>query len=184
MNRRAAAVGIVAALVLLGGAAAALYMGVGPAPGGDSGDEIEEFPTETEAESDGDDADGEDGDDTTAEDDPPFTFTVDEIEECGQTCRDVTATVHNEQPDDTNDVNVYTRIYAGEDNTDSDDIVWEGTEAVGTLEAETAHTSTRRVELSLQDARKIDNNDGWVTIVTTVESDEETVTFQDSEQVA
>jgi len=46
------------------------------------------------------------------------------------------------------------------------------------------HTTTERVELSLQDARKIDQEDGWITILTTVESDDTTVTFQDSERVA
>jgi hypothetical protein len=41
-----------------------------------------------------------------------------------------------------------------------------------------------RVELSLQEARKIDQENGWITILTTVESDDTTVTFQESEQVA
>jgi hypothetical protein len=48
----------------------------------------------------------------------------------------------------------------------------------------TSHTTTERVELSLRDARKVDQNDGWITILTTVESDDTTVTFQNSEQVA
>ncbi len=46
------------------------------------------------------------------------------------------------------------------------------------------HTTTKRVELSLQDPRKTNQEDGWITILTTVESDDTTVTFQDSEQVA
>jgi len=68
------------------GIGAALYTGVGPAPGGDSGDEIDEFPTEDDTDTDGSD---------TASPDDPFSFTIDDIEECGETCRDVTATLDN-----------------------------------------------------------------------------------------
>jgi hypothetical protein len=65
-----------------------------------------------------------------------------------------------------------------------DEIVWEGTEDVGAMDPGTSYTTTERVELSLRDARKVDQNDGWITILTTVESDDTTVTFQNSEQVA
>lgn len=162
--------GILVVLVLAVGVGAAVYYGVGPAPGGESSDPIEDFPVGTPAEPDSETA--------------PFTFTIDDFEECGATCRDVTATLHNQQDEAATDVTVYTRVFAGENNTDTDDLVWEGTEAVGTIEAGASYTSTERVELSLQEARKVDKHDGWVTIVTTVESNEVTVTFQDSEQVA
>ncbi|WP_245883351.1 hypothetical protein [Halalkaliarchaeum desulfuricum] len=122
---------------------------------------------------------------TTLDDDAePFSFVIDDIEECGATCRDVTSTLTNTQNETATDVTVYIRIFAGEDNTATDDIVWEGTEEAGTLAPAEEHTTTERVELSLQDARKIDREDGWITIQTTVESDETTVTYQDSEQVA
>ena len=161
--------GLVGVLVVVLALGSALYLGVGPAPGGDSGDEIEEFPTA----------------DTTASDEvEPFSFVIDEIEECGETCRDVTATVDNNQDEAATDVTVYIRIFAGQDNTNTDDIVWEGTEDAGNMAAGADHTTTERVELSLQDARKIDQEDGWITILTTVESDDTTVTFQDSERVA
>lgn len=162
-------------VLLLAGIGAAAYVGVGPAPGGDtSGESIDDFPTGTEYDSDA----------AGAGESPPFSFVVDEIEECGQTCRDVTATLHNDMNQSASDVTVYTRIYAGQDNTDEGDLVWEGTDDVGTLDAESSHTTTKRVELSLQDARTVDQNNGWITIVTTIESDETTVTFKDSEQVA
>lgn len=174
MNRKHVVGGILFVVLLFIGLGTAFYLGVGPAPGSGSGDTIDEFPTGTEydEESDGD------------ADVPPFSFTVQEIEECGQTCRDVTAAVENNQNETASEVTVYTRIFAGEDSTDTDDLVWEGTEDVGTLDSGASHTTTQRVELTLQEARKIDQHDGWITIVTTVESNEETVTFTDSEQVS
>ncbi len=169
MNRKYVGV-ILLAVVLLGGVGA-IYAGVGPLAGSDSDDETEEFPTGTEYNSDGD------------SDVPPFSFTVDEIEECGQTCRDVTATLTNDRNETASEVTVYIRIFAGENSTDPDDLVWEGTEEVGILEAGGTHTTTERIDLSLWDARKVEQNDGWITVLTTIESDEETITFSDSERV-
>jgi len=177
MNRTYLIGGAVVVLVVAVGLGAALYTGMGPAPGGDSGDEIEEFPTEDDDESDDSDA-------MSSDEMEPFSFAIDDIEECGETCRDVTSTLNNNQDETATNVTVYIRIFAGQDNTDTDDIVWEGTEDVGTMTAGEEHTGTERVELSLQDARKIDQEDGWITILTTVESDDTTVTFQDSERVA
>lgn len=183
MNRNYVVGGVLVAGVLLVVLGGAFYTGLGPAPGGsDSSEPISDFPTATPS---GD----ESGDSGTAgstgsSDEPPFSFTVDEVEECGQTCRDVTATLDNDQNETASGITVYTRIFAGENNTDADDVVWEGTDDVGTLEAGGSHTTTVRVELSFRDGLKIDRNDGWITILTTVESDEETVTSRDSEQVA
>jgi hypothetical protein len=176
MDRNHLIGGILLVLIVVFGTGAALYAGVGPAPGGDSGDDIEEFPTEEKTSSDGSTA-------TSSADTPPFSFTIDNTEECGQTCREVTATLDNNQNETATNVTVYTRIFAGENNTDTDDVVWEDTEDVGTLEAGTSHTTTKQVELSFQEARKVDQKDGWITILTTVESDDTTVTFQNSEQV-
>ncbi|MDZ7701396.1 MAG: hypothetical protein U5J98_04635 [Halobacteriales archaeon] len=181
MNRTHVIGGILVVLVLAMGLGWAVYSGVGPAPGGtDSGEPLTDFPTATP----GDDSSstGESGPTATAE--PPFAFTIDAVEECGQTCRDVTASLHNNQDESATGTTVFTRVFAGQDNTDTDDLVWEGKEEVGTLDAGATHTATRRVELSLQDGLKIDQHDGWITIVTTVQTDERTVTFRDSEQVA
>ena len=173
MNRTYLIGGLLVVLVVVISIGAALYTGVGPAPGGDSGEEIEDFPI-------GEDADA----DVSSDETDPFSFVIDDIEECGQTCQDVTATLHNNQDETATNVTVYIRIFAGQDNTDTDDIVWEGTEDAGTMEAGEDYTTTEHVELSLRDARKIDQEDGWITILTTVESDDTTVTFQDSERVA
>lgn len=186
MNRNYLIGGVIVVIVVALGIGIAFYAGIGPAPGGDSGDDLSEFPTQTAPE-DGGDTDGgtvSDGAATVTESTPPFTFAIDDIEECGTTCRDVTATLTNNQDDTATGVTVYTRVFAGEDNTDEADLVWEGKEDVGTLEADGTHTSTRRIELTLQEARSIDQEDGWITIVTTVQSDDKTVTFRNSEQVA
>lgn len=176
MNQRYVIGGILVVVVVALSLGVALYTGVGPAPGGESGDDIETFPTE--------DA-GDDGSvTTTSSDTPPFTFTIDDIEDCGSTCRDVTATLDNNQNDTATDVTVYTRIFSGENNTETDDMVWEGKEEAGDMEPGESYTTTKRVELSLQEARQVDQANGWITILTTVQSDETTVTFQDSKQVA
>lgn len=179
-SRRAYLAAAGAATVGATGVGAALYTGTGPAPGGDSGDEIEDFPTEEPPNDDEDDSETA----STDDDDDSFEFAIDEIEECGQTCRDVTATLFNRQTEAATGVTTYTRIFAGEANTDPDDVVWEGSVDIGEMDAESSHTTTERVELSLQDARAIDQEDGWVTILTSVDTDETTVTFQDSERVA
>jgi hypothetical protein len=180
-NRRYIIGGVLVVSLLAVGLGAALYYGVGPAPGGEgTGEEIDDFPTATP--SDGSSASGGSGG-TTAET-PPFSFTVESVEECGRTCRDVTTTLHNNQNDTATGITVYIRIFAGENNTAEEDVVWEGKEEVGTMEAGGSQTSTERVDLSLNEARQIEQRDGWITILTTVETDDRTVTFQNSEQVA
>jgi len=170
---------VVGALVLVVATGAALATGLGPAPGGDSGEDIESFPTETP---ESPDEDGETGDDdatTTAG--PPFTSTVDRVEECGQTCRDVTTTLTNNQSTADSNVTVYTRIYVG--NGTDGDVAWEGTESVGHLDAGESYTTTKRVELSVADAYAVEQHDGWITVQTTVESDNETMTVVEQHQV-
>lgn len=106
----------------------------------------------------------------------PFSLRIRSVEECGDTCRDVTAELSNDRDVDATGVAVYTRVYAG-NSTDGDDEVWEGTERVGRLDADESVAVTRRVEVSYADAIEIRNGDGWVTILTTVDADDATVTF-------
>lgn len=175
MNPKLVIGGVFVAIVLV--AAVGAYTGAGPAPSGDSGDsDVGEFPTEEPAD------DGGSGT-TGSTDTAPFTFTVDETTECGTACRDVTATLNNAQNGTATGVTTYIRIYAGESNTDADDVVWEGTVEVGTLESGASYTTTERVKLSLRDGLKVDRNDGWITIQTTVESDDATVTFRRTRRV-
>lgn len=188
-------VAVLAALLLFtAGAFGALAMGIGPAPGGSSsGDDIEHFPTETPSDGSGSssgdggsgtgDGSGSGDGGTQATSSPPFTFAIDRIENCGTTCRDVTVTLNNEQSTSASDVTVYTRIYAG-NTTDEDAIVWQGKEAVGAMDANSSVTRTQRVSLTYGEAYTVQQHDGWITVVTTVQSANETVTFQERRDVA
>ena len=118
----------------------------------------------------------------TATPTPPFGFAIDTIEECGQTCRDVTSTLRNQQDTTAENVTVYTRIFVGQ-GSDGDEI-WRGQEDAGTLPAGDSYTAEKRVELSLSDGLAVENNDGWITVQTTVETEDQTVTFTDERQVA
>lgn len=183
MNTKYLAIGGVALLVVAG-VAGAFVTGFGPAPGGDSGSDVESFPTATSTATPSDDGTGGSGTSgtTTATAVPPYGFTINSIEECGQTCRDVTSTLTNQQETTAENVTVYTRIFVGND-TDGD-VIWQGKESVGTLDAGESYTATRRVELSYSEAIAVRQNDGWITVQTTVKSNDRTVTFTDQRQVA
>ena len=135
------------------------------------GESTDSFPTETTSEEEN--TDGE----TTSEagTDQPFSLSIDDIEECGETCRDVTTTLTNHQSTTANDVTVYTRIFAG--NGTDGDVIWSGEESIGTLESSESVTETKRVELSLTDAYAVQQADGWITIQTTIQSESETMTL-------
>jgi hypothetical protein len=122
------------------------------------------------------------GDATATPATPPFSFTIDSLESCGQTCRDVTATVTNERDTAATDVTVATRIYAGK-STGQNARIWTGSEAVGTLAPGASATSTARVKLGFVAAAKVKQHDGWITVVTTVESEETTYSFESHRQV-
>lgn len=113
---------------------------------------------------------------------PPFDLDVESVESCGSTCRDVTATLENQQDRRATGVTVYTRVFAGR-GTDGD-VVWEGTRDVGTLDAGGADTATQRMEIGYFDAIAIKQADGWITIVLTIETDRQTVRFQERRDVA
>jgi len=185
MNGKLLAMGGVIAL-LLAGVGGAFVAGIGPFQAESSGEDISEFPTETAEATESDTTTTDTGDtgdsDGGAASTLPFAFTVDSIEECGQTCRDVTSTLTNQQNSTADDITVYTRIYAG--NSTGGDVVWEGSEDVGTLEADGSYTTTRRVDLSFGDAYAIEQANGWITIRTTVETADQTVTLSDQRKVA
>lgn len=130
--------------------------------------------------------DGTDGDTVsetaTAAPEDPFAFDVKNVEECGRTCRDVTTTLTNERSTNASNVTVTTHIYAG--NGTSGDPVWTGEESVGTLPAGDSYTTTERVELGMSDVLAVEQNDGWITIETTIESDDATMTVVQRRDVA
>ncbi|MFB6218869.1 MAG: hypothetical protein ABEH77_06780 [Halobacteriaceae archaeon] len=112
----------------------------------------------------------------------PYSLTVERVEACGETCREVTTTLANEQSTAATGVTVHTRVYAG-DGTDGE-FVWEGTESVGDLAAGDSYTATERIDLSLMEAYAVRQAGGTVTIETTVESAGGTVTFTEQRDVA
>ena len=177
MNERTLLGGVLV-LAVLAAAGFAVFAGVGPAPGGGADATGGEAPATEPTTSGGSGGGGGSGDSE------PFSFGVDEVEPCGRTCRDVTATLYNERAEPASDVTAHIRIYAGEDATDPDDVVWEETIDVGTLDANASTTTTERIDLSLRGALAVERRDGWITIRTTVESAEATATFRESRQVA
>jgi len=112
----------------------------------------------------------------------PFTLETRAVETCGMLCRNVTSTVTNEQPTVARDVTVRTRLYAGND-TDGE-VRWVGTERMARLGPGETYQTTQRVELPLEAALAIREADGWVTIRTTVETADRSVTITDRRDVA
>jgi hypothetical protein len=80
-------------------------------------------------------------------------------------------------------VTISARIFAG--NTTSDrSLIWDDQETVGTVAASKTVTSTRRIELGFGETAAVWNNDGWITTVTVVASDDDTARFTRREQVS
>ena len=113
---------------------------------------------------------------TQSEDTPPFEFEVSSIDDCGRTCREVDAVLHNRMDESARDIVVYTWIYAG-NTTDRDDVVWADNRGIDVLEEGGTRRSTDRVNLSVQQAENVRENDGWITVEATVESRNETAKF-------
>ena len=176
---------VLAAVVVVAVGAGAVLLAGDVSPGGSGDADSESFPTatptgeETAAGSSDRTVTTVAADASTAT--PPFRFTIGAIEECGQTCRDVTSTLTNQQDATADSVTVHTRIVAGQ-GIDGDEI-WRGSEDVETLPAGESYTTTRQIDLSFGDALKIENNDGWITVQTTVETADGTVTFTNERQV-
>jgi len=99
---------------------------------------------------------------------PAFAFTVESVDSCGRTCREVDAALHNRRDEAADDVTVYTRVYAG-DSTDEEDLVWADNRGIPSVEGGGVYRSTDRVKLSPQKAEEVRENDGLVTVEATVE---------------
>ena len=97
-------------------------------------------------------------------------------------CRNVTSTVTNEQSTPARDVTISTRLYAGND-TDGE-VRWRGTQRVGRIDPGETYVTTQRVELSMDAALAVRDADGRVTIRTTVETADQSVTITDRREVS
>ncbi|MFC7128252.1 hypothetical protein [Haloferax chudinovii] len=204
--RRTLLVAATVLVLLTVGLSAAFVTGVGPFADTTSDDDSDgAFPTRTTAppnddsgdsggsdniDTGGNDTGGNDtgrtdsgGDAAATESVPPFAVAVDDIEKCGRTCRDVTSTITNQQDAGSSGVTVYSRIFVG-NGTDPDDEVWRGSQAVGDLAAGESYTTTKRVKLSYSEAFAVRQADGWITVQTTIETDDRTLTYTEQRHVA
>ena len=178
-------VGVAVVAIALGVVGAAAF-GVGPVPSDaapNDGTATESPPADDagsggSAAGGGGDRGGSGGDATATAEPTPFGFQIDSVDECGTTCRDVTATLTNQLDTTASDVTVTTRIYV------EDDQIWQGSEEIGRLAAGESATTTKRVELGYLDAAKVQNNDGYITVETTVATADDTYTFSGRRQVA
>lgn len=113
---------------------------------------------------------------------PPFVPELENMEECGETCREATVALQNNMNVDAENVVVYVRLHAG-DSTDSDDVVWAGNRNIGTLAPGEVYRETETVDLTPQQANNVREEDGVVTAKATVESDQATATFVERDNV-
>lgn len=122
---------------------------------------------------------GEGSEDATADPEPAsFRFTVDRVENCGTTCRDVTVSVRNQGGIAAHNVDVDVRLLA-----DGDEL-WSGSRSFEAVDAGETVTRTERVKLGYFEAAKIKGNDGYVTIETTITWDDGRETFSERRKVA
>ena len=152
----------------------------GETSGPGAGDETTTGVTDSPDDPSDDQTDDADESASTTTDDSAtgYDFTIENVEECGSTCRDVTAVLANAGDETRRNVRVTTEVYA------DGDLLWSGNETVGTLAPGEAHTSTKRVNVGLGGGMKIQSNDGYVTIVTVVRSDDGTTRFSERRKVA
>ncbi|WP_224270157.1 hypothetical protein [Haloprofundus salinisoli] len=173
----------VLSLVVVAGVGGALALGFTPADlVGDTTDKVG-GDTSSNVQTDGgsdDTSEASGGSDKAVQDayDQPLRFSVGEIEECGTTCRDVTAQVKNTGNESVDDIDVAVRISA------DDDEVWDGSVEVGSVGAAETQQQTIRVELGYMDAYKIKQNDGHITVKATVTTAEGTFEFTERRKVA
>ncbi|MFC4438222.1 MULTISPECIES: hypothetical protein [Natrialbaceae] len=90
------------------------------------------------------------------------------LTECGATCREATTTLRNTGDDDATDVRVSVTVFTDET------VVWETDDRLGRLAAGAGVTRTYRVDVDPGAALAIRENDGWLTIAVTIESDQQT----------
>lgn len=164
-------------LAVFAGILAVSLLGTGLVFATDAGDSFADAVTGADTTTPYEPAPDERGDDESPEN-RTYAFTIDRIEDCGTTCRDVTASLTNTGTVARSDVVVETRIYA------ADDLLWRGNASAGRLPVGATYETTERVELGVRDAAAIKRNDGYITIQTVVHSAEGRKVYQERQQVA
>lgn len=114
----------------------------------------------------------------TATDEPEdlaLNYRIVEITTINQTARNVTVRLTNDGNETATGVAAETVIYAG--NTTADDQqIWTGSREVGSVAAGGSVQFSQTVALSLNEALQVEGADGWITVVTTIRTDEGSVT--------
>lgn len=107
-----------------------------------------------------------------------FDLSIENISECGLSCRDVTVSAVNTGNTTAQNVTVETQLEAGET------VVWRGNDSVSELEPNESSTVTKRVQLGPFEAYAVQQNDGYLTANTTVTWDGGNETFTERRKVA
>lgn len=97
--------------------------------------------------------------------DVDFETAVDNIEKCSKTCRTLTYAVQNRGSENAPDVVVRIQVFTGGEQ------IWDENQSVGSIESQSQRTGiSRDIDVGLFGGRKIQNNDGEVTIKLTPEA--------------
>lgn len=171
---------VVVGLVVVAGTVGALVTDIGTGDDVAGGDGDSEQTYESTVVMGGTDSDGAasgSGGDGGAERLPPFSFSVKKIENCGDTCREVTASITNNQ-NVSRDVTVRSIIYTGGEK------IWEGESDLGTLASGETRTDTKTVKLGYVDGYKVKQNDGKILVKTYVVTEDATYVFKERRDVA
>lgn len=160
-----------------GGDASSTATPVEPTDAGESSGDAGAGDSSDDAEADGSSGDDESDDSAPERTVRPFTIDTKQIEQCGNTCRDVTVSLTNNGDHTREGITVTTRMYA------ADDRIWRGEKSVGTLGSDESTTRTARVKIGFVDAAKVKQNGGTVTIETVVRWQGGSETFREQRQV-
>lgn len=175
----------VVALVLVAGVGAAFVTGVADSPVGASERTNSNAPQETyektvvvEQSSKKASTGGQSADESgEAQQKPPFSFHIKQIEDCGQTCREVTASITNNQEATAEGVVVRSVIYTGGDK------IWEGQNTLGDIATDEQVTDTKTVKLGYMAAYKVKQNDGEILVKTYVTTGGVTYVYSENRDV-
>jgi hypothetical protein len=92
-------------------------------------------------------------------------FSIGETENCGRTCRTVTATLTNTGSHPVSDIVIESTVLAG------DSRIWRERRSIDALGAGESTTTTTRIDIGLLEGAAIESNNGYVTIKTVIISE-------------
>ena len=105
------------------------------------------------------------------------SLSVENVSDCGDRCRRVTANLTNVGNETPTNVTAETRVLA------DGSLLWNRTHDFETLSVNESANRTARIDLGLRDALVVAGNDGWMTTETTVSWDGDNATFVERRHV-